>query len=225
MTKQLLYYNQQAHENFKINTVRYIVDILHDIKKELENQKVDTSKFTLEYLAQNKPSEIFKAFYTAKRNKADKDFDYDSYLSNFNVNDKKLKELEELYTNLVNKTHKFYPINNDFYLTCDALYARNSKMEKALIKAPSKKVYSIDDFLKIRGNDYTIDVPKELYILYATNKNQLETIKNIDNYITACRNLNLDYKTAMAPVKEFVNSMDQDLKSYELNYNEILTIV
>ena len=221
--KQQLDYNKKGHESFKNNTIGYVVDILKKVQTELKDQGVETT-FTLEQLSKGNFSELFSTYHAKECRKQNSKFILSKYLDLCGFNNKILLELEDTYKRLINKKHEFYSINDSFYKHCEWQQGTNRKFKEALKTAPKKTSYKVFDFLNIKGNEYTINVSEEFYKIYAVNTNQVETINNIDAYIIACKNLELDYNTTLKPIEKYIKNLERDLSKYELNFDNILVI-
>ena len=221
--KKLLQFNKIAHESFKNSTIGYIIDTLEKAKKEIQSQGVETT-FTLEQLSKGNFNELFTSYHKKECDKLSSKFILSKYMDLCGFNNKILLELEDIYKRLINKKHEFYSINNSFYNHCEWQQGANRKFKEALKTAPKKTSYKVFDFLNIKGNEYTITVSEEYFKTYAVNTKQEETIKNIDAYIIACKNLELDYNTTLKPIEKYIKNLERDLSKYELNFDNILVL-
>ncbi|MBF8148274.1 hypothetical protein ITJ86_00095 [Winogradskyella sp. F6397] len=222
--KKLLNYNQTEHHSFEENVIGHTIDILKKAQTELKNQGVETS-FTLEQLSKGNFTEIFNSYHKKECKKQNSKFILSKYLDLCGFTDKVLQELEQTYKKLIDKPHTFYSVNNSFYKTCGyGGFNITAAHKEALKKAPKLKEYKVFDFLTIKGNNYDISVSDEFYKLYAVNSKQIDLINNIDTYITSCRNLGLEYKSTLEPIKKYIKDLERDLSKYELNFDNILII-
>jgi len=221
--KKLLQYNKKAHESFKNNTIGYVVDTLKQAQTELKAQGIETS-FTMEQLSKGNFTDLFTTHHENECKKQNSKFILSKYLELCGFNNKILLELEDTFKRLINKEYEFYNINDSFYKHCEWQQETNRKFKEAMKKAPKLKTYKVFDFLTIKGNDYTINVSDEFYKVYAVNTTQVETINNIDAYVTSCKNLGLDYNTTLKPIEKYIKNLERDLSKYELNFDNILVI-
>jgi len=221
MTKIILEYNEKSHPNFE-NHFQGVSVIFNDTITEFKKLNVDT-KLSFEDLKQGDFIKIFHKYHESQHKKFYKAFLYDKYIENCGLDTTHLQELEDRYKVFLNGKFDFYKLNNSFY-SYSKHRTRDFVFAEIMKSAPTIKTYTLFDFVKISKDKIIVNVPKELFMLYAENKKQIVLIEDIKNYVQASRALNIERKHILEPINKFVKDLSTDLETIEFNYNSILTV-
>lgn len=216
-----LYHNTKAQEKL-LEYLKTAEKILINTKIELKEQGV-TDNFTLQDLKDGKFVNRFTTYHKSAQEKQLPGAIHNEYLKLYGKSANKLEVLEDEYLALLNKEFKYYKTNDAFYSYC---YARKYELKCAEIlnNAPKISTYSLFDFVAIKGNSITYNVPNELFELHTTNKKQLQFLKNLKQYIELSRSLYVDRKEVMQSIGKYINSLSLDMTKFEYNNYEILKI-
>ena len=189
--KTKIHFNQKSYDSFA-NTLESFRELLTEAQSELTIQGV--KGYSLEQLKNGNFVEAFNNYHITqqKKNELTAGIIYGKYLELYGFTVTKLESLEASYKGVLNRSIEFYPLNNSFYQYCKVHQGNNQKLKTLLDKAPTIKSYSKFDFISIKGDTVKIDVPKELFTLYAVNKTQTAAIDNVYRFISVAKKLNLD---------------------------------
>ena len=234
-TKTILNYDKDAHELYT-KSITVFVDTLKGAKDELKKQGVNIPN--LESLKGCNFIEAFDNYHKAQKQKSTitKNMLYDKYLDLYGYNKTKLEQLESKCTGFLKRDYQFYEKNHSFYYHCELASSRNPILKKIHDCAPKKKSFVISDFVKINGNKITINVPKELFTLFTTNKKQEVVIEEVNQFLDLAEKLKLNYKDIASSLNSYLvdernnwglpiqKGLSEDFKIINFDYNKILQI-
>jgi len=235
--KQILNYNEEHHLRFK-EGLNVVIEKLTIAANELKKQGAD--KYSLEDLKDGNFQKAFEDYHKAEKMKNDltKGMVFEKYLELFGHTNTELIKLEHEYKGYLNAEYSYYIRNHSFYEHCKGRSYLNPDLKVFEESAPQKKTYKLFDFIKIKGNTVTVDVSKELFTLYSTNKKQLEIMEDVKQYINAAKKLELTASDISEPLKKYLIyntnnfrfrgsskvGLSDDLSEINFDYNKILTI-
>ncbi|MBP0903559.1 hypothetical protein ACFSKN_01540 [Mariniflexile gromovii] len=230
-----LEFQKERYELFNKN-MNDFASIFCDVIKELGKQGIDGYSF--EELKEGNFQKLFEDYHKNQqlKNEVTKNMIYEKYLDLYGYNDAELKKLETNYKRYLDREFSFYLINDSFYEYCKNNFKQNPLLKSFLENAPEIKIFKIFDFVNIKGNNIKIDVPEELFTLYATSHKQLETMKNIKEFVRVAKKLEMTSNDILEPLVKYLNHKDgsffingtkglsDDLNTINFNYHKILTI-
>lgn len=226
--------NVEAYENF-INQLNTPIQLIRDAKEELINQGIKT-KFTIEDLKKGEFVKAFHTHYKSQQKKLVPGSIYDEFLKLYGKTPNLLEEIETNYKYWYDKEFTFYEVNNLFY-EYHSYRQQNNDSVLIMESAPKKRVFKLLDLISINKDNVQINVPEEYFTFYATNKKQLQIIKDVEEFVKISKNLNLEYSKIKNCIDSYLlkpnnrpNNQNQkpslslDLSIINLDYNKILTI-
>lgn len=233
--KKKLEFKEIDHEQFLLTQKKFI-ELLENVSNELEVQKVEGYK--LEDLKDGNLVQIFDQYHRERQseNNITKNMIYEKYLELYGYDSSNLKRFETEVISYLNREFEFYEMNNSFYKYCKTAVNRNYKLKKFVDNAPKILTYNIFSFVTIKGNDYEIEVPKELFTIYSTNKKQIDTMNKVRNFVFAAKELKLTYDEIIGLLQGYVENnsknyfkyerkgLSNDLETINFDFNKILTI-
>ncbi|WP_289644335.1 hypothetical protein [Maribacter aestuarii] len=233
--RKKMYYQEKERNDF-IKKLEGAFDVLWKAKNELNEQGIP--KITCEDIRDGNFQAYFEKYHKNEQSKSQitKNIIYGKYLELYGYNTEELSKLESSYKSYLNKEHSFYAINHSFYNYCETFWRQIAGLKEYADNPPKKKVFKLFDFMTIKGNDFTLDVPKELFTLYATNKKQLETMELVKEYVGVAKKLNLAAESIVEPLSSYLDvrkggwgsvnnvGISEDLDRIDFDYNKILTI-
>lgn len=231
--KKTIQFQEENYHSFQ-KGLNDFVEIFKDTTNELSKQGIEG--YSYENLKQGNFLQIFESYHKKQQLKNDvtKNMIYEKFIDLYGYNTSELSHLEQKFQSFLNREYSFYSINNSFYNYCKTNYRHNTKLKQFLENAPNIKTYKVFDFVNIKGNNIKIDVPKELFTVYATNQRQLETINNIKEFVKVAKKLQMTSKDILEPLAKYLNykqggflisgskGLSEDLNTIDFDYNKIL---
>lgn len=214
---QELHFNESRYLSFKKSIYNH-ANIL--IVAAAELHRLGLTNIESEDLKDGQFTEHLLSFHKKEhaKNASLKIVSFEKYLDLIELEYKNLQKLESKYLESIDTTFEFYPNNDPYFNYC------RSRNPQALLKAKPKVYLKMSSLFTVKGNDITVNLPNKYFKLYSTNQNQLEKIDEIDTYFNAAKKIEAKHKNVKEVLGKWVTKLDYTLKSYELNYNEILNV-
>lgn len=233
--KKVLEFQEENYNAFN-KQLNGFADLLRTALAELEKQGV--TGYNCEKVKQGNFLQIFEDYHRKQQLKSQvtKNMIYEKFLELYGYNTIKLLKIQTSYLSYLNKDFSFHLINNSFYNYCKTFYNQKPALKSFVENAPDVNKYRIFDFVSVKGDNIEISTPKELFTIYATNRNQLNVIQDVISFVSIAKRLGLDYSSVNAPLKKYLlDSSDsfmsnkqlglsRDMNSINFDYNKILTI-
>lgn len=235
--KTELNFQEDKHNEF-VKMLEKFTAVLPAAMEELKSQGVTEGNLTLEKIKGGEFTKYFENFHKTQqmKNPLTVNMIPEKYLDLYGYNSKKLEALENEYKNYLDAEYSFFEINNSFYTYAQNFIRSNPHLQTFVDNAPSKKTFGVFDFVKVQGNKIEINVPKEYFILYATNKTQLTTIQNVKDFVGIAKKLEMTSKDIIKPLIKYLDhkepifsipgsvGLSEDLEVIKFDYHKILTI-
>lgn len=143
---------------------------------------------------------------------------FEKYMDLKEVTLESLMEVEETIKNHLASVFKFYPDQHDFYSYYEL------RREPEINERAGKKVELPITKLFRWVNEKEIEVllDKKYFELYSTSKEQLQKIKDIEEFISASKKMAVPYELVKRAVGIWAKRISYDLTSYSINYFEVL---
>ena len=228
--RKKMYYQEKERSEF-IKKLEGAFDVLWKAKNELNKQGIPN--ITCEKIKNGNFQDYFEKYHKIQ---ITKNMVYEKFLELYGYNTDELSNIEASFKSYLRKEYAFYEINNSFYTHSQTFWRQIVGLKEYADNPPKLKVFKLFDFLTVKGNDFTIDVPKELFTLYATNKKQLETMDLVKEYVGVAKKLNLAAESIVEPLSNYLDvrkggwgsinkeGISKDLVVINFDYNKILTI-
>ncbi|MWW24036.1 hypothetical protein [Algibacter lectus] len=209
--KELLQHDQEYEQRF-IKNIQLVPEILEAAKNELSKQKVKHN-LKLSDLQNGLFVKHFTNYHETQKNKFIPDADYNEYLKLCGIDANKLADMETRYKKLLDIKYPFYTHNHDYWQGIEGRAGRlNPSLVEKLKEAPTKKVYNLDDFLKISKDSYKVSVNPELFKLYLTNEKQYEAMDVATDQVKLCKRKKDSPAATIKIAGELVKDIDRDYK-------------
>ncbi|SFD38684.1 hypothetical protein SAMN04489722_108204 [Algibacter lectus] len=209
--KELLQHDQEYEQRF-IKNIQLVPEILEAAKNELSKQKVKHN-LKLSDLQNGEFVKHFTNYHESQKNKFIPDADHNEYLKLCGINADKLADMETRYKKLLDIKYPFYTHNHDYWQGIEGRAGRlNPGLVEKLKEAPTKKVYNLDDFLKISKDSYKVTVNPELFKLYLTNENQATQIEEVKEIVKIAKKRKTNINDTLKMTGSIVKSLSSDYK-------------
>lgn len=236
--KQKLVFEKDSYDAFK-GVIDYVAEMLPAAMKELKNHGVNGGRgLTYEKLKDGNFVENFHTYHKGEQQKSNitKKMLYDKFLDLYGYNTDQLQELERNYKSGLSREFKLYTYNDSFFKYCEVHVYQNPQLKRFLNKGV-QKVYRFFDFVTIKGNNISINIPEEPFTIYSTSPRQIATMERVKAYVENCSWLGIEYSKVHDPIQQYLTKrntfgqgpkgqigLSSDFKELNFNYNNILTI-
>tara|TARA_R110000744_G_scaffold380502_1_gene501519 strand:+ start:4742 stop:5404 length:663 start_codon:yes stop_codon:yes gene_type:complete len=213
--KKLIHFYKESYQA-SISSIKTHAQILIDAAKEMEKlglPKINPNNLRDGFFVQ-RVLDFYKQEW--KNNPAFEKVYFEKYLDLISLDYSKVTELEIQYNASKNGVLKFYKTNHKFYAYWDG------SPRKGNLSFVSKVSFSIEKLYNIEGGKITVNLDEEYYKLYSTSNKQLDRIEDINNFIKAAKELNVDFKLVKSGLGSLLRDIRYDLSSYEINYCELM---
>lgn len=222
-----------------INQITNAAQIYFDASKELEKLKIKGIK-----VDELTKGGFMKIFLDYQKNEFEKsisakelDLTFEKFLDLRDLNTTKLKELEDLHEKQKDKLIELFEYNDSFFKHAEFLQNTNPILKRALEKAPKKQSLQISKLFDIKNNKVKISLNSEPFNIYAFDKEQIQLMYNITDYIKAAKVIELTYSDVWTHVGKYLyddysiisqhqtgeHGLSQNLEKVIFSFNKVLT--
>ncbi|WP_127844138.1 hypothetical protein [Psychroflexus aestuariivivens] len=223
MSKLYLKFDQSRYDN-QIKMISNIAKIYTDAANEL--LKLDVKGYKAENLINGDFITLFDEYHKSEHSKIKdpvfKKLSYEKYLDLRELDTTKLEELQSEHEKRKNFCFELYEVNDLFFTKAETNQTRNISFAKAMNSAPVKRRYTIDKVLSFKGNKAIINIPKKPFEVHALNRNQIDLMQDVSDFINTSRKLGLTYEKVKPHIAVYLSDLSIDLKTFSFDFNEIL---
>ncbi len=235
---QKIGFDEKGYEN-NLKLITGTAQIYIDADKELKKLKV--KGFRADSLTNGGFMDIFNKYQKKEyqKSKAAKELGltYEKFLDLQELDTTKLKELEQNHQLMKDRTVDLYEYNDSFFKYAELNKSTDTKFERVLEIAPSKKSYKLLKLFSISSGKVNVLLSKEPFDVYALKQEQIQIMYDVSDYVKASKAIGLQYKDVWPMVKKFLfddsslpnetrsgkHGLSRDLNDVIFGYNKILT--
>lgn len=231
-------FDQKGYESM-VDRITNAAQIYFDASKELEKLKVKNIK--ADVLLEGGFIQLFtkhqKKEYENSILVKELDLTFEKFLELRELNTTRLQELEEMHERNKNYFIELYKYNNSFFQFAENRQTNNSLLKRSLERAPKKEKINILQLFEIKDNKVKILLNKEPFTVYAFNKEQIQIMHDVTEFIKCSKTLGLTYDNVWQHVEKYLHDdhslisqqktgqhgLSRDLSEIIFSYNKILT--
>jgi hypothetical protein len=231
-------FDQKSYDSI-IAQITNAAQVYFDTSKELEKLKIRGIKADL-----LTKGGFMKIFLDYQKNEFEKsvsakelDLTFEKFLDLRDLNTEKLNELEDLHEKQKDKSIELFEYNNSFFNYAEIFQNSNFALKRALEKAPKKQSFQVSKLYDIKSNKIEISLKTEPFDIYAFNKEQIQLMYDIADYIKAAKVIELTYKDVWPYVEKYLHDdlvkipqhqtgehgLSQNLEKVIFSFNKVLT--
>lgn len=231
-------FDQKGYDS-TIERITNAAQIYFDASRELEKLKVKNIK--ADDLLKGGFIDLFTKYqkneYENSSSAKELDLTFEKFLDLRELNTSKLKELQEIHERNENTFIELYKYNDSFFRFAEARHFNNIKLKNALEQAPKKERFNILELFEIKNNKVKILLKKDMFDIYALNKEQIKLMHDVSDFIRSSKVIGLTYNDLWPHVGKYLHDdysliqqqktgqhgLSQDLSKIIFSYNKVLS--
>ena len=210
-------FNEDAY-NAHVETIQKTQTLLEDVSAQLEQLGLTVPpKSLINGNVHGRAEKHYREKYESSTF-FDEGISFEKYMYLKEVNLEPLRAIEETIQNHLATVFKFYPEQHDFYS-----YYELRREPEINDRAGKKVELPITKLFRwVSEKEIEVLLDKKYFELYSTSKEQLQKIKDIEEFISASKKMAVPYELVKRAVGIWAKRISYDLTSYSINYFEVL---